>query len=240
MSDVAEIWSYLSRAPLLWLTATLLAYLAGNWTFRRSGRSPWVNPVLIAVALLALLLMGTGTRYETYFEGAQFVHFMLGPATVALAVPLMANLGRVRKTLVPIVAALCAGSVVAVATALAVAWALGVRGEMLLSLAPKSATAPVAIGVAEAIGGSPTLTAVLVILTGITGAVVVTPLMNAVGVRDWRARGFAVGVASHGIGTARALQVNETAGAFAGIGMGLNAMLTALIVPALVGILGFL
>jgi putative effector of murein hydrolase len=109
---------------------------------------------------------------------------------------------------------------------------------MLLSLAPKSATAPVAIGVAEAIGGSPTLTAVLVILTGITGAVIVTPLMNSLGVRDWRARGFAVGVVSHGIGTARAFQVNETAGAFAGIGMGLNAMLTAVLVPALIGLWG--
>ncbi len=240
MDEFADIWSYLSREPLLWLTATVVAYLAGDAAFRRSGRSPWVNPVLVAVVLLAGLLMATGTRYETYFEGAQFVHFMLGPATVALAVPLRANLGRVRASLLPIAAALVAGSVVAVTTALGVAAALGVRGEMLLSLAPKSATAPVAIGVAEAIGGSPTLTAVLVILTGITGAVVVTPMMNALGVRDWRARGFAVGVASHGIGTARAFQVNETAGAFAGIGMGLNAMLTAVLVPALVGLLGVL
>ena len=240
MDEFADIWSYLSREPLLWLTATVVAYLAGDAAFRRSGRSPWVNPVLVAVVLLAGLLMATGTRYETYFEGAQFVHFMLGPATVALAVPLRANLGRVRASLLPIAAALVAGSVVAVTTAMGVAAALGVRGEMLLSLAPKSATAPVAIGVAEAIGGSPTLTAVLVILTGITGAVVVTPMMNALGVQDWRARGFAVGVASHGIGTARAFQVNETAGAFAGIGMGLNAMLTAVLVPALVGLLGVL
>ncbi len=234
MTDFAEIWSYLSREPLLWLTATLLAYLAGDGLFRWSGRKPLVNPVLVAVAILAALLGLSGTSYATYFEGAQFVHFMLGPATVALAVPLHANARRIRSALLPVAAALAAGSLTAMGSAVGIAWALGVRGEVLLSLAPKSATAPVALGVSEKIGGSPTLTAVLVILTGITGAVVATPLLNALGVRDWRARGFAVGVASHGIGTARAFQVNETAGAFAGIGMGLNAIMTALVAPLVI------
>ena len=234
MTDFAEIWSYLSREPLLWLAATLLAYLAGDGVFRWAGRRPVANPVLIAVAILAVLLALSDTPYSTYFEGAQFVHFMLGPATVALAVPLHANAARVRSALLPIMAALVAGSVTAICSAIGIAWALGVRGEVILSLAPKSATAPVALGISEQIGGSPTLTAVLVILTGITGAIVATPLLNALGVRDWRARGFAVGVSSHGIGTARAFQVNETAGAFAGIGMGLNALLTALLAPLLV------
>jgi predicted murein hydrolase (TIGR00659 family) len=235
MSDFTEIWSYLSRGPLLWLTATLVAYAIGDAAFRAAGRQPIVNPVLIAVALLAVLLHLTATPYATYFEGAQFVHFLLGPATVALAVPLWENLPRVRKSAVPILAALLAGSFTAVTSALAIAWALGVRGETLASLAPKSATAPVAIGISEAIGGSPTLTAVLVILTGITGAVVATPLLNLLGLTDWRARGFAVGVAAHGIGTARAFQVNPTAGAFAGLGMGLNAVITALIAPLVLG-----
>lgn len=231
MADAALIWSYLSREPLLWLTATLLAYWAGDAAFRASGRKPYVNPVLVAVILLAAVLWLTGTDYPAYFEGAQFVHFMLGPATVALAVPLHANLSRVRRAALPILAALVAGSVTAVLSALGIAWALGADAGVLASLAPKSATAPVAIGISEGLGGAPTLTAVLVLLTGIIGAVVVTPLLNALGVRDWRARGFAVGVAAHGIGTARAFQVNETAGAFAGIGMGLNAVLTALIAP---------
>lgn len=231
MVDAALIWSYLSREPLLWLTATLLAYWAGDAAFRASGRKPYVNPVLVAVILLAAVLWLTGTDYPAYFEGAQFVHFMLGPATVALAVPLHANLSRVRRAALPILAALVAGSVTAVLSALGIAWALGADAGVLASLAPKSATAPVAIGISEGLGGAPTLTAVLVLLTGIIGAVVVTPLLNALGVRDWRARGFAVGVAAHGIGTARAFQVNETAGAFAGIGMGLNAVLTALIAP---------
>jgi predicted murein hydrolase (TIGR00659 family) len=231
MTDFAEIWSYLSRAPLLWLTATLAAYLVGDAAFRAAGRRPLVNPVLVAVAVLAPLLWITGTSYATYFEGAQFVHFLLGPATVCLALPLWENLARVRKALLPIAAALLAGSVTAVVSALAVGRALGLEGGIMASLAPKSATAPVAIGISETLGGSPTLTAVLVILTGIIGAVVATPLLNLLGLRDWRARGFAVGVAAHGIGTARALQVNPSAGAFAGLGMGLNAVLTAFLAP---------
>lgn len=231
MTDFAEIWSYLSRGPLLWLTATLAAYALGDACFRLAGRSPLVNPVLVAVAALAVLLFASGTDYGTYFEGAQFVHFLLGPATVALALPLRDNLPRMRKALFPVLAALVVGSVTASASALAIAAALGVEGQVLASLAPKSATAPVAIGISEGLGGSPTLTAVLVLLTGITGAVVATPLLNLLGQKDWRARGFAVGLVSHGIGTARAFQVNPTAGAFAGLGMALNAVATALVAP---------
>lgn len=231
MSDAALIWSYLAREPLLWLTLTLIAYAIGDAASRASGRKPLVNPVLIAVILLAVVLFATGTDYRTYFEGAQFVHFMLGPATVALAAPLYANLAHVRRAVLPMTAGLLAGSLTAVLSALAVAKAFGVDGAVLASLAAKSTTAPVAIGISEKLGGAPTLTAVLVLLTGIIGAVVATPLLNALRLKDWRARGFAVGVAAHGIGTARAFQVHETAGAFAGIGMGLNAVLTALIAP---------
>lgn len=234
MTDLTEIWVYLSSEPLLWLSATLVAYAIGDWAFRKAGRSPLVNPVLIAVGLLGATLLLTDTPYTTYFEGAQFVHFMLGPATVALAAPLYANLQLVRKSALPMICALIAGSGTAIATAVGLGWAMGLDGEVLLSLAPKSATAPVAIGIAEAIGGIPTLTAVLVIFTGVTGAVLTTPLLNALGIKDWRARGFATGVAAHGIGTARAFQVNETAGAFAGIGMGVNAVLTAFLAPLLI------
>ncbi|MDT8854549.1 LrgB family protein [Paracoccaceae bacterium Fryx2] len=233
MTDFTEIWSYLSQGPLLWLTATLAAYAIGDAAFRAAGRRPLVNPVLIAVVLLAGVLAVTSTPYATYFEGAQFVHFLLGPATVALALPLWDSRAHVRRALVPVLAALLAGSATAVASALGIAWALGVRGEALISLAPKSATAPVALGISESLGGSPTLTAVLVIMTGIIGAVVATPLLNLLRLKDWRARGFAVGMAAHGIGTARAFQVHPTAGAFAGLGMGLNAVLTAFLAPAM-------
>jgi predicted murein hydrolase (TIGR00659 family) len=232
-----DIWSYLSREPLLWLTATLVAYLIGDHLSQRAGRNPLVNPVLVAMVLLGGLLWVTATPYQTYFAGAQFVHFMLGPATVALALPLYVNRAQIRRALLPMVAALLAGSVTAIVSALWIARWLGIEGPVWLSLAPKSTTAPVAIGISEQLGGLPTLTAALVILTGIIGAVIVTPLMRLMRIRDWRARGFAVGVAAHGIGTARAFQVNDTAGAFAGIGMGLNALLTAILAPYVVSLM---
>ncbi|WGW04471.1 LrgB family protein [Tropicibacter oceani] len=237
MSEAVALWSYLAQEPLLWLTLTLAAYVIADCLSEALGRHALANPVLISVILLALILKVTSTPYAAYFNGAKFVHFMLGPATVALALPLYFNLGRVRQSLLPMIAALFAGSLTAILSALGIAWALGVRGGALLSLAPKSATAPVALGVSEAIGGQPSLTAVLVILTGITGAIVATPMLNLLGITDWRARGFAVGVAAHGIGTAHAFRVNETAGAFSGIGMGLNAVLTALVAPLVVRLL---
>lgn len=234
MSDAATLWSYLSTTPLLWLTATILAYLAADAGARRLGHAPWANPVLMSVILIAPVLWITGTEYAVYFEGAQFIHFLLGPATVALALPLWDNLETIRKSVAPILLALLAGSAVAAGSAILLAQAFGLPREVILSLAAKSTTAPVALGISEAVGGLPTLTAVLVILTGIIGAIVVTPLMNLLRIKDWRARGFAVGLAAHGIGTARAFQVNPVAGAYAGIAMALNALFTSLTVPLLV------
>lgn len=237
-APLGDIWVYLSTTPLLWLTGTLLAYLCGVLLFERAGRNPLVQPVAVAVLVLLAVLVGTGTAYETYFEGAQFVHFLLGPATVALAVPLFAQWRRVRRSVLPMLAALLAGSLTAVGGAVGVAMILGASRETVLSLAPKSVTTPVAMGIAEQIGGLPSLTAVLVILTGILGAMTATPLLNLMGLRDFAARGFAVGLAAHGIGTARAFQVSELAGAFAGIAMGLNALATALIVPLVIRLIG--
>ncbi|MEM1316303.1 MAG: LrgB family protein [Pseudomonadota bacterium] len=233
MTDFTEIWAYLSEGPLLWLTATLVAFLAADALAERRGRPPLLHPVALSVALLAGVLTVTGTPYETYFEGAQFVHFMLGPATVALALPILDERARAVRAALPLVCALIAGSAAAMASALAVAAAFGGGVEALTALAPKSATAPVAMGVAERLGGSPTLAAVLVIATGMIGAVAGPGLLSAARVRDAQARGFALGVAAHGIGAARAFQEGRVQGAYAGLGMGLNALLTALLAPLL-------
>lgn len=227
--DVAQIWVYLSTSPLLWLTATLVAYATADLVSRTLGRHPLANPVVVATLILVALLLATGSDYASYFEGAQFVHFMLGPATVSLAVPLWRNLALVRRSILPMAAALLAGSITAAASAVAIAWAFGAPPDVLASLAPKSVTAPVAMELSKSLGGIAALTAVLVVATGMIGAIVVTPLMNALRITDFAARGFAVGVASHGIGVARAFQVSDTAGAFAGIAMGLNAALTSLL-----------
>ena len=233
MTNLRDIWVYLAASPLLHLALTLVAYRAGYFLYRRQRFNPLFNPVLIAIVIVVSILLATGTSYQTYFQGAQFVHFLLGPATVALAVPLYRQVERIRRSGLAILASLLAGSLTAALSAIGIVWLLGGGRDSIVSIAPKSVTAPVAMGIAEQLGGLPSLTAVLVILTGILGAMLGPPLLNRLGIKDWAARGFAMGVASHGIGTARALQVNEIAGAFAGLGMGLNALATSILVPAL-------
>ncbi|MFV0280719.1 MAG: LrgB family protein [Rhodoblastus sp.] len=234
MSNPFALWVYLSASPLLWLTLTLIVWLFAAYLARLARGHPLVNPVLISIALMGAILIATKTPYPSYFEGAQFVHFLLGPATVAIAVPLVRHRALVRANFLPMAAALVAGAIVASLSAVAIAAALGAPREVLVSLAPKSVTAGIAMAVSENLGGVPALTAVLVIATGILGAVIVTPLMNLLRIGDYAARGFAVGLAAHGIGTARAFAVDEIAGAFAGVAMGLNGLVTPLIVPLLI------
>ncbi|MER2622950.1 MAG: LrgB family protein [Accumulibacter sp.] len=229
--QINDLWVYLSTTPLLGLTVTMLAYQAAWWVHRRSGSSPLANPVMIAVAALVALLAISGTSYQTYFDGAQFVHFLLGPATVALAVPLYTQFRRVRAMMLPVIAGLLVGSFTAAVSAVLVARLFGASLVTQLSLAPKSVTTPIAMGVAERIGGIPSLTAVLVISTGILGAVLGRYLFDALRIDDAAIRGFATGVTAHGIGTARAFQESEQAGAFAALAMGMNGLVTALLLP---------
>ena len=230
------LWVYLTTSPLFWLTVTVLAWILADRVALVCRRNPLVNPVLLAVLAIAATLRIGGVDYRTYFDGAQFVHFLLGPATVSLAVPLWRARSLVGRAIVPMLAALAVGSVVAVISAVGLASLFGASPDVVASLAPKSVTAPIAMAIAERTGGIPALTAALVITTGILGAVVVTPMMNRLGIRDYAARGFAVGLASHGIGTARAFSVHPTAGVFAGIGMGLNAVVTPILVPLILQI----
>jgi len=234
---LADVWVYLSATPLLWLTVTLVVYQAAYFLYRRAGFHPLANPVAISIAVLVTMLKVSGTPYQTYFDGAQFVHFLLGPATVALAIPLFAQFDKLRHAWLPILGGLAVGSVTAIVSAVGVAWALGASPVTLISLAPKSVTTPIAMGIAERLGGLPSLTAVLVVSTGIVGAVSAKYVLDALRIRDHAVRGFSVGVAAHGIGTARAFQVSEEAGAFAGLGMGLNGLATAMIFPVLVWLL---
>ncbi len=231
MTPAFDLWVYLSSTPLLWLTMTLIVWICADRIALATRRHPAVNPVLISIIALGALLILTGTSFATFFQGAQFVHFLLGPAIVAIAVPLYRNLDKVKENILPMAAALVTGSVTAAVSALAIAALFGLPDKVLVSLAPKSVTAGVAMGIAEQFGGQPALTAVLVVTTGLIGAIIVTPLMNALGLKDYAARGFAAGLAAHGIGTARAFVVDEVAGTFAGIAMALNAVLTALILP---------
>jgi predicted murein hydrolase (TIGR00659 family) len=233
IDDITHLWVYLSTTPLLWLTVTLVAYQLGAWVFKRFGCSPLLNPVLTSVIALVLMLKLSDTNYKTYFDGAQFIHFLLGPATVALAIPLYREIEAIKKSFVPIVITSIIGALTAIISAVGIAWVFGGKDIILLTLAPKSATTPIAMGISEQIGGLPTLTAVAVVLTGISGAIFGDFVLKRLKVNDETARGMALGLASHGIGTAHAIQKSQVAGAFAALAMALNGLLTALLLAAI-------
>jgi putative effector of murein hydrolase len=228
---IHEVWVYLSGSPLLALILTLAAYQAGVVAYERAGRNPLANPVAIAIAIVAAVITLIDMPYAKYFEGAQFVHFLLGTATVALAVPIYKGLGALRGRLFPLFAALLAGGVTSIASAVGIAKLLGADAAIVGGFYAKSVTAPIAMGVAERINVSPTLTAVFAVTTGILGAILVRFVLDAVGSKAWWQRGFAVGVAAHGIRTSRAFSVHPEAGTYASLGMGLHGVLGAVLIP---------
>ncbi|MBL8515158.1 MAG: LrgB family protein [Betaproteobacteria bacterium] len=228
---IAEIWVYLSGSPLFALIITLGAYWVGAAAYEKSQRHPLANPVLIAMLIVAGALQLTGMSYTRYFEGAQFVHFLLGTATVALAVPIFQGYTALRDYWLALVVALACGALTSVGVAVGVATLLGADHALVAPLYAKSVTAPIAMGVAERIGASPTLTAVFAVVTGILGATLGRFVLDAVGCKAWWQRGFALGTAAHGIGTSRAFSVNVEAGTFASLAMGLHGIVGALAIP---------
>ncbi len=237
IDQLQEAWRATLTSPLMGVALTLAAYQLAQTLWNRTGRRPWLNPVLVAVVLIGGFLQLVDLDYDDYMRGGSLVALLLGPATVALAWPLHRELALVRRAAVPVLVGIVVGAGVAVAAALLATTLAGGSEELALSMAPTSTTTPVAIAIAEPIGGIPALTAVLTIVTGVLGAVLGPPLLTLLRVRDPRVRGLAVGVSAHGIGTAQMLLESRTAGAFSGLGMALTALATSVWVPILVPLL---
>ena len=217
VADLDQLWVYLSGSPLLSLLATLLVFALAVRINRALGGTPLLHPVTLSIALLISLLMLVDMDYATYFEGAQFIHFLLGPLLVACL----------------------AGIVTAVASTLGLAMVLGANPETMLSLAPRSVTSPIAMGIAEQIGGIPSLAAGLVLLTGSIGCALAPWVFRLLRVKDPAVQGFALGLAAHGFGTAQAFaRIGAVAGAFSGLAMGLAGLLTAFLLPLLTRLFG--
>lgn len=231
MSEFVELWVYLSATPLFGLTASLSVYLVMHALYARLGQAPLANPVLWTVVTLALLLHATRTPYPTYFSGAQFIHFLLGPAVVALAWPLWQRRVELQRHWLALICAATAGGLAAAGSAILLGQLFGLSPDVIGSLAPKSVTAPVAMGIAERIGGVPELAAIFAVITGMIGALSARYLFDAMGVGPPATRGFALGTASHGIGAARAIQVHPDAGAYAGLALGIQVVIASLLLP---------
>ncbi len=233
-----HVWAYLQTQPLLGLTATLCTWEVASLIDVKAGRKAYSNPIVLSILILAAMLLITHTPYKAYFTGAQYVHFLLGPATVALAVPMFNNLPAIKREFLAIIFSLTAGSFSAAASAMLIARAMGAPDAVVISLGPKSVTTPIAMGIAQELGGQPSLTAVFVMITGMLGAMICTGLLRLLRVTDWRAQGLAAGTAAHGLATARMLTLNQTAGVFGGLAIGLNGVVTSLMLPLLVGLFG--
>ncbi|MEJ0050704.1 MAG: LrgB family protein [Methylovirgula sp.] len=229
--EILDVWTPLAPSPLVWIVLTIGAYLGGCWLQRRVGGAAYANPVLFAVVVVGLVVLATGTSYSTYFGGAQFINFLLGPATVALAVPLARNFHHIRRNLASIGVALAAGSVTAIISGIFIVHMLGGSRATALSMAPKSVTTPIAMAVSTEIGGDPALTAALAMVGGILAAIVGEKMLKGLRVADWRAHGLAAGVAGSGVAAAQAASLDGLAAAFAALGIALNGLMTALILP---------
>ena len=234
---LSPVWAHLKTEPALWLAVTLVAYAVGMALYKNSGYKTIFTPLLTSIILIVAMLLLTKTDYATYMQGGQHINFLLGPATVALAVPLYEQRLRLAKLWIPLTCGLFVGAVVAIASTVSIAALLGASRETVVSLAPKSVTVPIAVGISEHLGGIPALTAALVVITGVTGALICRPIFALLREKNEATRGFAIGLAAHGVGTATAFQMSRDTGAFSGLAMGLTGLLTAFIAPWLLNLL---
>ena len=228
-----KLWTPLAPTSLLWLAVTLGAYCVGLWIQQLTRGAALANPVLIAMALVETALRATSTSYATYFSAAQFINFLLGPATVALAVPLANNFREIRRSLPSLGLALSLGSVTAITSGTLLVWGLGGTRDVALSMAPKAATTPIAMAVSQTIGGIPALTAAFAILGGVIAAIIGEGLLHWLNVRDWRSHGLAAGLAGSGVAAAQIAPRDGLAAAYAALAIGLNGLLTSVLAPLL-------
>jgi predicted murein hydrolase (TIGR00659 family) len=226
-----SIWVYLQAEPLFWLTLTIGSYIISDSIYRKFNLFPLLNPVAISVLLVSIILISFDIKYERYFEGAKFIHFLLGPVTVALAIPIYIKLHLIILNSKAIFISLIIGSVFAILVTYILSIQFEIQKELILSLLPRSVTAPIAMGISEIIGGIPSLTAIITIITGIIGASLGIFVFDVMKLKKMEARGFSLGLASHGIGTARAMSKDKNAGVFAAVGMGLSGLTTSILVP---------
>ena len=223
----------LIHTPLFGLLLTLVSYRLAWSLYARSHRSPLLHPFLVAMFPVVLVLWWLDISYDEYMNQTALLQFLLGPATVALAWPLYRQLTHVQRIWRPLVIYIAVGAPVAAALALLIAWALGAPLDVLGSLAPKSITTPIALEVVKLTGGYGALAAGIVAITGIVGAMAAPLVFRVLKVTDDRVRGLALGLVAHAIGTARAFEYSEKAGAFSSLALGLTGLLTALLLPVI-------
>ncbi|MFC3149696.1 LrgB family protein [Litoribrevibacter euphylliae] len=228
---MTDIHTWLLENPTVSLLITVLCYYLCLSLYKRFNHTAVLQPVMISIVLIITIISLLDIPYERYFDHNRIIHFLLGPATVALAIPLYKNKQRIRQLAVPLFTAVIIGGSMAIFFAVSIAWLLHASNDVLLSLAPKSVTTPIALSIAESIQAIPSLTAAFVLITGVVGAVIAEPLFRLMNEQDDGIKGMAIGISAHGVGTAKALEISPQCGAFSALSMGLTGAYTALALP---------
>lgn len=232
-TSLTAVWQHLNSTPLLWLCITIAIYLLAIQIYKRAHNNPLLLPVLTSVIMLVILLLLSGTPYEEYFASVKMLHFLIGPATVALAIPLYHQLPKLKLLWWPLSVSLSIGALTGLVSSALITHLFGGSAEMLLSLLPKSATMPIALAITDYTGGEPSITAVAVAITGVLGSLMSMPVFRFFGFNNPIVQGIATGVSAHAIGTARLIQSNETKGAFSALAMCIAGILTAVFMPVM-------
>jgi len=232
--NIEALIEYISSTPLTWLLLTLGSFKIGIIVYEKFNKQTLLQPIIISYLFIISIIVFTDTSYAEYFKGVEIIHFFLGPATVALALPLYKNLKYIKSLFVPILVTLVVAGVFSILIAVGLLWILGAELPTILSMTTKSITAPIAIITSEQIGAIPSLAVGFVIITGIIGALFGTALFKLMNIKHDTSKGFALGLISHGIGTARAIEISEKAAAFSALAMGIGGILTAVFLPLII------
>ncbi|WP_320821043.1 LrgB family protein [Thalassolituus sp.] len=224
----------LLHTPLFWTALTIASFLLGQRLYQQLGNSAFIPPILTGIVLICVTLELTGTSYQTYMQGGEYLHLMLGPVVVMLAVPLYQFIHAMRKEWLRISLAVSLGSATTVGTAVVlVHWWIGDQA-ITATMATKSVTTPVAITLSEQLGGISALASAFVIVTGVFGALLIPPLLKVTKLNQPQAMGLTLGVCAHAIGTSRAIELGTRESAYAAMAMTLTATLHAIALPWLV------
>ena len=233
--NLEALYAYVTTTPLVWIIVTISAYKIGILVYEKSGKNALLQPIVVAYMIMLPILLLADIPYQRYFESVSIIHFILGPATVALALPLYKNLKLIRSYFMPIVATLVLGSAFTILSALGILWLFDASTTTMLSMTTKSVTAPITIITAQDIGAVPSLAMGFVVITGLLGALLSNFIFKLLRIKHDAAKGFALGLISHAIGIARSVEISEKAAAFAALAMGLVGVLIAVVLPLIVG-----
>lgn len=229
------IW--FTQSPLFGVFITLLTFEIGLWINKKTKLS-FLNPLLISMGIIVFILFKFEIPLEDYNKGSQLFTFFLGPATIALAIPLYKNRKLLKTDGLPIIGGIAVGTTVGITSIILMSKAFGLDSQLGLSLVPKSITTPIGIEVSKQIGGLPQLTVAAIIITGITGAIIAEPFLKLLKIKDPVAKGIAIGTASHAVGTSKAIEMGEVEGSMSGLSIGIAGLLTVFIAPLLIAIIG--